>query len=164
MRPRLVDLRHALVKLTALIGWNVFEREGGRVVSIGHRPPGGAARIGGRAVLYLQHAYWLSDEASGRPARVENPYYQYFTGETFFQHRPPFDPSSLTPLSTKRDLRLPGNGWRNRIGEEGVEWLLTQAINAGLKSGTIDDSSLKRVAVDTTVMEKNISHTTDARL
>ena len=33
---------------------------------------------------------------------VENPYYQHFCGETFFQHRPPIDPSSLTR-------------WRNRI-------------------------------------------------
>ena len=101
-------------------------------------------------LLYLQHAYRLSDEAV--VARwVENPYYQHLTGETFFQHRPPIDPSSLTR-------------WRNRIGEEGVEWLLTQTINAGLKSGAIDGDSLKRVAVDTTVMEKNIAHPTDARL
>jgi IS5 family transposase len=82
---------------------------------------------------------------------VENPYYQHFTGETFFQHRPPIDPSSLTR-------------WRGRIGEEGVEWLLTQTIRAGQKSGTIDEDSAKRVAVDTTVMEKAIAHPTDSRL
>jgi len=82
---------------------------------------------------------------------VENPYYQHFTGETFFQHRPPIDPSSLTR-------------WRGRIGEEGVEWLLTQTIQAGQKSGVIDEDSAKRVAVDTTVMERNIAYPTDARL
>ncbi|SDX94722.1 transposase, IS5 family [Roseicitreum antarcticum] len=70
---------------------------------------------------------------------------------TFFQHRPPIDPSSLTR-------------WRKRIGEEGVEWMLTQTILAGQKSGAIDENSVKRVAVDTTVMEKNIAHPTDARL
>jgi IS5 family transposase len=101
-------------------------------------------------LLYLQHAYRLSDEAV--VARwVENPYYQHFTGETFFQHRPPIDPSSLTR-------------WRNRIGEEGAEWLLTKTIVAGRSSGTVDNDSLSRVAVDTTVMEKNIAHPTDARL
>ncbi len=90
-------------------------------------------------LLYLQHAYRLSDEAI--VARwVENPYYQHFTGETFFQHRPPIDPSSLTR-------------WRNRIGEEGAEWLLTKTIEAGRSSGTVDNDSLSRVAVDTTVME-----------
>ena len=71
-------------------------------------------------LLYLQHAYRLSDEARW----VENPYYQQLTGETFFQNRLPIDPSSLTR-------------WRGRIGEEGVEWLLTQTIRAGQKSGVI---------------------------
>ena len=45
-----------------------------------------------------------------------------------------------------------------------MEWLLTQTIEAGRKSGGIDESSVKRVAVDTTVMEKNIAHPTDARI
>jgi hypothetical protein len=145
----LIDLRHVLVKLTALIDWDVFEREwSGFFPSATGRPATPPRLVAG--LLYLQNAYRLSDEAV--VARwIENPYYQHFTGETFFQHRPPIDPSSLTR-------------WRNRIGEEGVEWLLTQTINAGLKSGAIDDNSLKRVAVDTTVMEKNIAHPTDARL
>ena len=152
LRPRLVDLidlRHVLVKLTALIDWDVFERKwSGFFPSTTGRPATPPRLVAG--LLYLQHAYRLSDEAV--VARwIENPYYQHFTGETFFQHRPPIDPSSLTR-------------WRIRIGEEGVEWLLTQTINAGLKSGAIDGDSLKRVAVDTTVMEKNIAHPTDARL
>lgn len=45
-----------------------------------------------------------------------------------------------------------------------MEWLLTQTIRAGQKSGAIDEDSAKRVAVDTTVMEKNIAYPTDARL
>ena len=45
-----------------------------------------------------------------------------------------------------------------------MEWLLTQTIRAGQKSGAIDGDSVKRVAVDTTVMEKAIAHPTDARL
>jgi IS5 family transposase len=42
--------------------------------------------------------------------------------------------------------------------------MLTQTIQAGQKSGVIDEGSAKRVAVDTTVMEKNIAYPTDARL
>jgi IS5 family transposase len=152
LRPRLVDLidpRHELVKLAALIDWEFFEREwSGFFPSATGRPATSPRLIAG--LMYLQHAFKLSDEAV--IARwVENPYYQHFTGETFFQHRPPIDPSSLVR-------------WRKRIGEEGVEWLLTRTIEAGHKSGTITDNSLKRVAVDTTVMEKNIAHPTDARL
>jgi IS5 family transposase len=101
-------------------------------------------------LLYLQHAFRLSDEAV--VARwVENPYYQHFTGETFFQHHPPIDPSSLTR-------------WRKRIGEEGAEWLLTKIIEAGRKSGAVEEKDLDDVAVDTTVMEKAIAHPTDSRL
>lgn len=152
LRPRLVDmidLRHELVKLTALIDWEVFEREwAGFFPSSTGRPATPPRLVAG--LLYLQHAFRLSDEAV--VARwVENPYYQHFTGEVFFQHRLPIDPSSLTR-------------WRKRIGEEGVEWLLTQSIAAGRTSGAIDEDSVKRVAVDTTVMEKNIAHPTDARL
>ncbi|MCA3457044.1 MAG: IS5 family transposase, partial [Rhodobacter sp.] len=152
LRPRLIDMidpRHEVVKLAGLIDWEVFEREwAGFFPSHKGRPATPPRLVAG--LLYLQHAYRLSDEAV--VARwVENPYYQHLTGETFFQHRPPIDPSSLTR-------------WRGRIGEEGVEWLLTQTIRAGQKSGAIGEDSVKRVAVDTTVMEKNIAYPTDARL
>jgi len=45
-----------------------------------------------------------------------------------------------------------------------VEWLLTKTIEAGQASGAVEEKSLERVAVDTTVMEKAIAHPTDARL
>jgi len=152
LRPRLtdmIDLRHELAKLAALIDWEFFETEwAGFFPSSTGRPATSPRLVAG--LLYLQHAYRLSDEAV--VARwVETPYYQHFTGEVFFQHRPPIDPSSLTR-------------WRNRIGEEGAEWLLTKTIEAGRASGVVDDGSLSRVAVDTTVMEKNIAHPTDSRL
>jgi IS5 family transposase len=152
LRPRLVDLidlRHELVKLAALIDWEFFEREwAGFFPSTTGRPATSPRLVAG--LLYLQHAFRLSDEAM--VARwVENPYYQHFTGETFFQHHPPIDPTSL--------IR-----WRQRLGEEGVEWLLTKTIEAGRKSGAVEERSLEQVAVDTTVMEKAIAHPTDSRL
>ena len=152
LRPRLVDMidaRHELVKLAALIDWDFFEREWASFFPSHQGRPATSPRLVA-GLMYLQHAFKLSDEAV--VARwVENPYYQHFTGETFFQHRPPIDPSSLVR-------------WRKRIGEEGVEWLLTKTIEAGRASGAVTDKSLKRVAVDTTVMEKTIAHPTDARL
>ena len=152
LRPRLVDMidpRHELVKLAAMIDWDVFEREWAGFFPSGKGRPATEPRLVA-GLLYLQHAYRLSDEAV--VARwVENPYYQHLTGEVFFQHKLPIDPSSLTR-------------WRGRIGEEGVEWLLIQTIRAAQKSGAIDEDSVKRVAVDTTVMEKAIAHPTDSRL
>ena len=152
LRARLVemiDMRHELVKLEVLIDWDVFEREWlGFFPSHTGRPATPPRLVAG--LCYLQHAFALSDEAV--VARwAENPYWQHFCGETFFQHRLPIDPSSLTR-------------WRKRIGEEGVEWMLTETIEAGKRAGLVKDSDLKRVTVDTTVMEKNIAHPTDARL
>ncbi len=152
LRPRLVDLidmRHELVKLSVLIDWDFFETEwAGFFPSATGRPATAPRLVAG--LLYLQHAFRLSDEAV--VARwVENPYYQHFTGETFFQHRPPIDPTSLTR-------------WRKRIGEAGVEGMLAKTIEAGRRSGAVEDASLDEVAVDTTVMEKNIAHPTDSRL
>ena len=152
LRPRLtdmIDMRHELVKLSALIDWEFFEREwAGFFPSHTGRPATSPRLVAG--LLYLQHTFRLSDEAV--VARwVENPYYQHFCGETFFQHRFPLDPSSLTR-------------WRTRVGEEGVEWLLTKTIEAGRKAGIISERSVEAVIVDTTVMEKAIAHPTDARL
>ncbi len=129
----MIDARHELVKLATLIDWEFFEREwAGFFPSTRGRPATSPRLVAG--LMYLQHTFNLSDEAV--VARwVENPYYQHFTGETFFQQHPPIDPSSLVR-------------WRKRIGEEGVEWLLTKTIEAGRNSGTITDNSLKRIAVD----------------
>lgn len=102
----IIDMRHALVKLAALIDWEFFEREwAGFFPSEAGRPATPSRLVAG--LLYLQHAYDLSDEAVVA-GWVENPYYRHFCGETFFEHRAPIDPSSLTR-------------WRNRISEEGAE-------------------------------------------
>src|ERR687893_1430896 len=145
----MIDGRHELVRLAALIGWAWFEREwAGFLPSDEGRPATSPRLVAG--LLYLRHAHGLCDEAV--VARwVENPCFQHFTGETFFQHRSPIHPSSLSR-------------WRGRIGEEGVEWLLTKTIEAGRASGAVTPRSLSEIAVDTTVMEKAIAHPTDSRL
>ncbi len=151
-RPRLVDMidgQHELVRLAALIDWSWFEEHwAGFFPSPEGRPALHPRLVAG--LMYLQHAHGLSDEAV--LARwVENPYHQHFTGEVFFQHRLPLHPSSLSR-------------WRGRIGEEGVEWLLTKTVEAGRASGAVKPRSLSEIVVDTTVMEKAIAHPTDSRL
>jgi IS5 family transposase len=76
---------------------------------------------------------------------------QVFTGETYLQTEPPIDPSSLTR-------------WRKRLGEAGVEELLAETIEAAKRAGVIKTVSVKRVIVDTTVMQKAVAHPTDSRL
>lgn len=90
----MIHRRHELVKLAALIDLTVLDREWAVFFPSGKERPATEARLVA-GLLYLQHAYRLLDEAV--VARwVENPYYQHLTGETFFQHRPPIDQSSLT--------------------------------------------------------------------
>ena len=101
-------------------------------------------------LLYLQLACVCSDEIAVN-TWVENPYWQFFTGETYLQIESPIDPSSLTR-------------WRKRIGEEGVETMLMATIKAARKLGLLKAASADRVIVDTTVMPKAVAHPTDSRL
>jgi IS5 family transposase len=71
-------------------------------------------------LLYLQHAFDLSDEEVVA-MWIENPYWQVFTGETYLQTSPPIDPSSLSR-------------WRKRLGEAGMEELLAQSIEAAKRA------------------------------
>jgi len=97
LRARLVemiDMRHELVKLAALIDWEVFEREWAGLF------PSSIGRLATQTRLvaglfYLQHAFRLSDEAVV-VRWAETPYWQHFCGKTFFQHRLPIDASSMT--------------------------------------------------------------------
>ena len=78
LRPLLVDMidqRHELVKLAALIDWEVFEREWAGFFPSGKGRPATEPRLVA-GLLYLQDANRLSDEAV--VARwVEDPYFQH---------------------------------------------------------------------------------------
>jgi len=151
-RPRLdeqFNMKHPLVRLAGLIDWDEIHRTfAGHFTSGRGRPALSPRLVAG--LLYLQHAFDASDEAVVN-TWVENPYWQFFTGETYLQTEAPVDPSSLTR-------------WRKRIGEEGVETLLALTIEAARKAGMISKTSVDRVIVDTTVMPKAIAHPTDSRL
>jgi len=65
LRPRLIDMidgRHELVKRAALIDREVFEREWAGFFPSGKGRPATEPRLVA-GLLYLQHAYRLSDEA-----------------------------------------------------------------------------------------------------
>jgi hypothetical protein len=143
-----INLKHPLVRLADLIDWDRLNTAmSASFVSQRGRPATSPRLIAG--LLYLQHAFDLSDEDVVWQW-LENPYWQVFTGETYLQTRPP-DASSLTR-------------WRKRLGKAGIEELLAETIEAAKRANAIKTSSLKRVIVDTTVMEKAIAHPTDSRL
>jgi IS5 family transposase len=145
----MLNFKHPLVKLADVIDWEEIERSFGAHFELSTGRPALPPRLFA-GLLYLQHAYDCSDEAIVN-TWVENPYVQYFTGETYFQTEAPMDSSSLTR-------------WRKRIGEEGVETLLMVSIDAARKIGMMKASSVDRVIVDTTVMPKAVAHPTDSRL
>ena len=145
----LINLKHPLVKLAELIDWSVFETHWAAFFpSRTGRPASSPRLIAG--LLYLQHTFACSDEDLVW-TWVENPYWQHFCGETYFQHKPPIDPSSMTR-------------WRQRVGEEGVEWLLTETIEAARRGKVVKAKSFEKIIIDTTVMEKAVAYPTDSRL
>jgi transposase, IS5 family len=152
LRSRLdaiIDMNHALVKLAQTIDWAFLEERFGAVYEDKPgRPPLPTRLMAGLAIL--KHTYDLSDEVLCEHW-VENPYYQFFCGEEFFQHRLAFDRSSLTR-------------WRQRMGEEKLQALLQESLAVATKTQAIKPSDLNRVIVDTTVQPKNVMFPTDARL
>jgi transposase, IS5 family len=146
---QIIDTEHALVKLARTIDWRFLEEKFGAVYKDGAgQPPLPTRLMAGLAIL--KHTYNLSDEVVCE-LWLENPYYQYFCGEEFFQHRLPLDRSSMT-------------NWRNRMGEERLQVLLQESLAVATKTGAMKPGDLARVIVDTTVQPKNITFPTDAKL
>jgi len=152
LRSRLdaiIDMGHPLAKLVRTIDWSFLEQQFGAVYEDKPgRPPLPTRLMAGLSIL--KHTYDLSDEVLCE-RWLENPYYQFFCGEEFFQHRLVFDRSSLTR-------------WRQRMGEEKLQALLQESLSVARKTAAIKPSDLNRVIVDTTVQPKNVMFPTDARL
>src|SRR3974390_1021151 len=146
---QIIDLQHALVRLARAIDWRFLEEKFGTVYTDkpGH-PPLPTRLMAGLAIL--KHMQDLSDEALCEHW-VENPYYQYFCGEEFFQHRLVFDRSSLTR-------------WRQRMGEEKLVALLQESLAVATRTEAMKPADLARVIVDTTVQPKAVMFPTDAKL
>lgn len=145
----LLNPKHELYQLTNLINWDDLNEAFGQFFSAHH----GAPALSTQLIVglhYLKHTFALSDEEV--VARwVENPYWQFFCGEKYFQHQLPCHPTSLTK-------------WRKRVGEEGCERMLSKTIQAGVASKTVKPQHFESVTVDSTVQEKAITYPTDGKL
>ena len=139
----LINLSHPLVKLSNELSWDKMELEFQNLYSDQGRPSIPIRKIAG--LLMLKEMFKESDE-SVVERWIENPYWQYFTGEDFFQNKQPFDPSEFVHF-------------RKRLKENGLEFLLSQSVALHPEA-----KNEKEVQIDTTVMEKNITFPTDAKL
>ena len=146
---QIVDMDHALAQLGRAIDWGFLEERFGSVYSdkAGH-PPLPTRLMAGLSIL--KHMHDLSDE--DLCARwIENPYYQVFCGEEFFQHKLTFDRSSLTR-------------WRQRMGEQRLAALIQESLSVATRTGAAKPADFFKVIVDTTVQPKAIAFPTDAKL
>ena len=145
----IIDPRHELVQLAGLIDWDGLESDLSDFYCTDNGRPGGSIRLMS-GLCFLKDIKGLSDEELCA-VWCENPYFQHFCGETFFQHCFPVEPPSLSIF-------------RNRIGDEGMERLLGETIKVGLQTGTVSKRDLGQITVDTTVQEKAVHFPTDVRL
>ena len=97
---QIINLKHALVVLADKIDWAWLDDELAGSVSDQGRPAEPVRFMLG--MFLLKHTYRLSDEQVWE-RWVQDPYFQYFTGEEFFQHAMPHELSGLSH-------------WRKRIG------------------------------------------------
>lgn len=145
----LIDQRHELVRLAALIDWQAFADEWSpQFVSTTGRPALPTRLMA--SLLYLKHVYALSDEDTVE-RWSENPYWQHFAGMAYFEPRLPCDATTLVKF-------------RRLLGEEGVEELLAQTVNLAVSLKLISAAALATVVVDSTVQEKAVAHPTDSKL
>ncbi len=96
-------------------------------------------------MLFLKRMFNESDE-SVIQRWIENPYWQYFTGEVYFQTRAPFNPSDFVYF-------------RKRLKEGQLEKLL--AFTVKLHKGAEKE---KEIQADSTAQPKNITYPTDKKL
>jgi transposase, IS5 family len=146
---QILDMRHPLVKLAGAIDWGFLEKTFGAAYSDGPgQPPLPTRLMAGLAIV--KHMHDLSDEVLCE-RWIENPYYQLFCGEEFFQHKLPFDRSSMTR-------------WRQRMGEDKLAALLQESLATATRSGAAKPADFTKVVVDTSVQPKAVTFPTDAKL
>jgi IS5 family transposase len=144
----LIDMRHELVRLAGLIDWKRFDGAFGELYAEKGRP--GLPTRPMAALHLLKHARGLLDEQTCAQW-LENAYFQYFSGETYFQAKLPLDRTSMSV-------------WRGRIGPERLEALLAETLAAAKRAGAAEPSQMRRVTIDTTAQTKAIAHPSDSHL
>lgn len=145
----ILDKSHALYQLANRLNWDYLINELGPYYAEGPGRP----EIPIRVIVGLHYLKYLENESDESVVEkfCENPYWQYFCGLETFVHQLPCHPTTLVK-------------WRKRIGEKGVEKLLSHTIDTAKRERLLPEKLLKKVNVDTTVQEKAITFPTDTKL
>jgi IS5 family transposase len=120
---------HPLIQLSKLIDWESFENDFSQlfVEKVGQPAKPVQLVVG---ILMLQHMYGLSDENIVY-RWVENPYWQYFCGYDYLEHKTPIHPTSLIK-------------WRQRLGESGLTKILGGTIAAAVSTGAVKKKASRK--------------------
>ena len=145
---RFIDKTHPLVRLGDEIDWNSLDARAADAFT-DHGRPATPSRFM-LAMFILKAVYDLSDEKLFE-RWVYDPYFQYFTGETYFQHKLPHERSGMSH-------------WRKWLGPGFLDVLIQESLRIAHAHGMLKGEQLERVSVDTTVQPKNIKFPTDAHL
>ena len=146
---QILNLDHELLQLARKINWSRFDVAFADSYSEDMGAPAKAMRLM-VGLHYLKYTFNQSDELL-LERWVENPYWQSFCGYTHMQHDYPIHPTCMTK-------------WRNRVGAERFEELLKETIDLAIREKQVSPRDLRRVNVDTTVQEKNVTFPTDSKL
>jgi IS5 family transposase len=144
---QIINMEHELVVLADKIDWAWLDAQLAESFSDRGRPAEPVRFMIG--MFLLKHSYALSDEQVWE-RWVHDPYFQYFTGEEFFQHELRHERSGMSH-------------WRKRIGDK-LDILLAETLRIAHDTGALRKRDLARVTIDTTVQPKNVAFPTDARL
>lgn len=138
----ILNPKEPLYQLSEKIPWEEIEKEFEKYyVNFGR--PAKPIRLM-VSLLILKQMYNLGDETVVEQW-VQNPYWQYFSGEREFQWKMPLEPSDFVHF-------------RKRIGKQAVQKILQISIELHGKQ-----AMEKEVVIDTTVQEKNITFSTDVK-
>ena len=143
----LVDPRHALVRLAALIDW------------VGSRPPSArSTRTAAAPAADAPHGRPAPAEAHGRALRrgglrplPRQPLCAAVLRRDLLPARPAARPLLDDPLAPAHRA-------------ERLEVLLAESLAAAQRGGAVEEKHLRRVTIDTTVQPKAVTHPTDSKL
>jgi len=145
----IINKSHPLVKLSETINWKSLEENLSKKYSEKMGAPGKQIRL----MVGLQYLKYMYNESDNMIVEkfVENPYYQFFCGNEYFEHNIPIDSSSMTRF-------------RERIGSETIEELFKETVKSAERANQLKQKDFEQLNVDTTVQDKGISFPTEAKL
>jgi len=140
---QIINPTYPLAQLADKIPWAEFEKEYTDLYSHTGRPAKPIRLM--VSLLILKQLHNLGDETVIEQW-IQNPYFQYFSGEKEFQWKAPCDPSDLVHF-------------RNRVGDKRINKILEVSVK--MQDDKVDKGN---VIIDTTVQEKNITFPTDVKM